>query len=296
MFYTTNTYCYISLCDVEMVYSKGMDTFLLCACNTNQRGWGTAGANGSECVLYTVDQDMDGNLIYDTWSYLGVYMTKDSDLEGAILCREDNGDRGCDVYMDATSEWTVTGDSVVRDFYTGGAEIEDDNDNIVSIVGEDGTEYVKGDSPYTITVTGTYGTDDLTGFENVPGIGTVADGEFTFDTNAAEYVDLSYIPTSPDGKVYEDAAWEGALAAAPTEAPAVETPASATEPAETAAPAAPAPTPEPEPPEAPADTEPSSEAPAGTTSNTPVIIGLLALVVVLAVVCVVLVAKKKKKN
>lgn len=146
-------------------------------------------------MLYTIDQDMDGNIIYDTWSYLGVYMTQESELEGAILCREDNGDRGCDVYMDDTAEWTVTGDSLVRDFYTGGAEIKDRDDNIVSVVGADGTVYADGDSPYTITVTGVYGTDDLTAFENVPGIGTVADGEYTFDTSGDNYVDLSYIPT-----------------------------------------------------------------------------------------------------
>ena len=291
MFYTTNTYCYISLCDVEMVYPEGMETFLLCACNTNQRGWGTAGANGSECVLYTVDQDMDGNIIYDTWSYLGVYMTADSELTGAILCREDNGNRGCDVYMDAASQWTVTGDSIVRDFYTGGAEIEDENDKLVSIVGSDGTEYVKGDSPYTITVTGKYGEDDLTGYENVPGIGTVADGEYTFDTDVDEFVNLDYIPTSPEGIVYEDAAWEGALVAAPETAP--EAAASAEEPAAEPAPEAPAPTPEPEPTEAPAP----SEAPAEDAgSNTTVIIIVLIAVVVLAAVCIVLVAKKKKKQ
>ena len=291
MFYTTNTYCYISLCDVEMVYPQGMDTFLLCACNTNQRGWGTAGANGSECVLYTVDQDMDGNLIYDTWSYLGVYMTADSELEGAILCREDNGDRGCDLYMDAASQWTVTGDSIVRDFYTGGAEIEDDDDNIVSIVGADGTEYVKGSSPYTITVTGKYGEDDLTGFEHVPGIGTVADGEYTFDTDGSEFVNPDYIPTSPDGVVYEDAAWEGALVSAPEATPMAEE-ASAAE-ATPAPTEAPTPEPEPEPSEAPAPSAAPAEA---TSSSTTLIIILLLVVVVLAVVCVILATKKKKNN
>ncbi len=279
MFYTTNTYCYISLSDVEMVYPEGMETFLLCACNTNQRGWGTAGANGSECVLYTIDQDMDGNIVYDTWSYLGVYMTQDSELEGAILCREDNGTRGCDVYMDKSAQWTVTGDSLVRDFYTGGAEIEDDNDKTVSIVGADGTEYVKGDSPYTITVTGTYGTDDLTAFENVPGIGTVADGEFTFDTNGDQYVDLSYIPTAPDGTVYTDAAWEGALVATPVEEPAEES-ASAEE--ETSAV---------EPAEAPAE-EPAEESGGFNTT-------LLVIIIAVVVCCGgvgIGIAKKKKKQ
>lgn len=293
MFYTTNTYCYISLSDVEMIYPEGMETFLLCACNTNQRGWGVAGANGSECVLYTIDQDMDGNIIYDTWSYLGVFMTQDSELEGAILCREDNGDRGCDLYMDATSQWTVTGDSLVRDFYNGGAEIQDDQDKTVSIVGADGTEYVKGDSAYTITVTGTYSDEDHSGFEYVPGIGTVADGEYTFNIDADQYVDLSYIPTAPDGTVYEDAAWEGALPEP--------------EPEPTPEPE-PEPTPEPEPEpapveEAPVEEVPVEEAPAeepvpepdAGSDTFPVVPVVIVLVVLVAAVIIVVIVRKKKQ-
>ena len=308
MFYTTNTYSYISLCDVEIVYPEGMDTFLLCACNTNQRGWGTAGANGSECVMYTVDQDIDGNIIYDTWSYLGLYMTDDTDFEGAILCREDNGERGCDLYMDADSEWTVTGDSVVRDFYTGGAEIEDQQDKTVSIVGADGIVYVQGNSAYTVTVTGTFGTDDLTAFENVPGIGTVKDGEYTFDIHAGDdLVDLNYIPTSPDGKVYGDTMWhedaeEAPPAEIPAEAPAeppVEAPADA--PAEEpAAPPAeePAETPAEAPVEEPAEApvEPPAETPAAEPeSSFPVgIVAVFVIGVAVGIACVAVYKKKKK--
>ena len=155
----------------------------------------------------------------DTWSYLGCFLTQDTEMTGAFLCREDNGDRGCDVYMDGTAVWTVTGDSQVRDLYTAGDEILDDQGKTVSIVSADGTSYVDGDSDYTITVTGTYGTDDLTAFEHVPGIGTVADGEYTFEPQKAEeYVNLDYTPTAPDGTVYTEAAW-GAEDEAPAEEP-----------------------------------------------------------------------------
>ena len=296
MFYTTNTYCYISLNDVEMIYSDSMETFLLCACNTNQRGWGTAGANGSECVLYTIEQDVDGNIIYDTWSYLGVYMTDGSDFEGAILCREDNGDRGCDVYMDDTTVWTVTGDSIVRDFYTGGAQIADAEGKTVSVVGTDGTEYVAGDSQYTITVTGTYGENDLTAFENVPGIGTVADGEYTFDiTTGDELVNLDYIPTAPDGTVYEGTKWHPLAAteevveeSATPESAAPEAPAE--EPVE--APVEEAPTEKPA--EAPVEEPPVEEAPAEEGGSvTPIIIAVVAIVVI-AATAIVIVKKKKK--
>ena len=297
MFYTTNTYCYISLCDVEMIYPEGMDTFLLCACNTNQRGWGTAGANGSECVLYTIDQNIDGNIIYDTWSYLGFFLTQDTQMTGAFLCREDNGDRGCDVYMDKTTVWTVTGDSQVRDLYTAGDEILDDQGKTVSIVGADGTAYVEGDSDYTVTVTGTYGTDDLTAFEHVPGIGTVADGEYTFEPQKAEnYINLDYTPTAPDGTVYTEAAWgaEEETPAAEAEESAVEPEASVQESAaeaETPAPAEPEATVEPAPEE---EDSTAAEAPA-EKSHTPVVIAVIViLVIVIAAGCIV--AQKKKKK
>jgi hypothetical protein len=296
MFYTTNTYCYINLAHVQMIYPEGMDTFLLCACNTNERGWGTAGANGSECVLYTVDQDMQGNIIYDTWSYLGVYMTDGSALNGAILCRENNGDRGCDVYLDSTAVWTVTGDSQVRDLYTGGAAILDDQGKTVAIVGADGTEYVAGDSDYTITVTGSYGEDDLTAYENVAGIGTVADGEYTFDTQVDDYVNLDYTPTAPDGTVYETAAWNGAAEEAPEiseepEESAVEEEETLAEPVENEEESET--TPEPEESEAPeTETEAETETESGST---PVVIVVIIVVLLAAAVVVLVVQKKKKK-
>jgi hypothetical protein len=206
MFYTTNTYCYINLCNVEMVYSDTMDTFLLCACNTNERGWGTEGANGSECVLYTIDQEVKGKIIYDSWSYLGCYFTQGSVVESQFICREDNGSRGCDVYFDATSQWIVTGDSEVLDLYTGGAQIADAEGNTVTIQGADGTVYVEGDSAYTITVNGVYSTEDHSGLSYVPGIGTVRTGEYTFDCTP-DGIDITYVPTDLDGNVYEEAAY-----------------------------------------------------------------------------------------
>ena len=216
---------------------------------------------------------------------------------GAFLCREDNGDRGCDVYMDKTAVWTVTGDSQVRDLYTAGDEILDDQGKTVSIASADGTSYVEGDSDYTITVTGTYGTDDLTSFEHVPGVGTVADGEYTFDPQKAEeYVNLDYTPTAPDGTVYTEAAWgaeDENLVEEPTES-IVETRISAVEStaeAETPAPA------ENETAEAASEEEPApaaAEQPA-EKSNTPVVIAVIVvLVIVIAAGCIVASKKKKK--
>ena len=218
-------------------------------------------------------------------------------MTGAFLCREDNGDRGCDVYMDGTAVWTVTGDSQVRDLYTAGDEILDDQGKTVSIVSADGTAYVEGDSDYTITVTGTYGTDDLTAFEHVPGVGTVADGEYTFDTQKADdYVNLDYTPTAPDGTVYTEAAWgaEDEATAEEPEESALETQISAVE--STVEPEAPA-TAEPETAEeAPAEeTAPAEEEAPAEKSNTPIVVAVIVIIVVVIAAAYIVVSKKKKK-
>ncbi|MCD7982263.1 MAG: hypothetical protein LUF32_08145, partial [Clostridiales bacterium] len=202
MFYTTNTYCYINLYDVEMQYADGMETFLLCACNTNSRGWGTAGANGSECVLYCVDQEIAGDIIYDTYSLLYCYFTQGSVAETALVCREDNGSRGASVYMDSTSEWIVTGDSEVVDLYTGGGTIVDADGNTVTVAAEDGTLYVSGTGAYTITVTGTYSEEDLSSYDSVPTIGTEKP-DFEYDYEELGIDTSVYTPVSEDDYTYE---------------------------------------------------------------------------------------------
>jgi hypothetical protein len=218
MFYTTNTYCYISLSNVEMIYPETYNAFLLCACNTNMRGWGTAGANGSECVLYCIDQDIQGDIIFDTWSYLDCYFTQGSVATTAFVQREDNGDRGCSVYLDATSQIILTGDSTVQNLYTGGSVIVDEAGKTVTIAGADGTVYVTGDSDLTITVTGVYSEEDLSAQENVANIGTEENYTFDPEAIAEEYIDASYIPTDEAGNVYTEAAFGGADASASGEA------------------------------------------------------------------------------
>jgi hypothetical protein len=205
MFYTTNTYCYISLYDVEMIYPETYKGFLLCACNTNQRGWGTAGANGSECVLYCMDQELMGDIEFDTWSYLDCYFTDGSEATTAFIQREDNGDRGCSVYLDETSTIILTDNSTVQNLYTGGGTIVDESGKSVSILGADGTVYVKGDSDLSITVTKTYSTEDKAAQSNVTSIGTAKGYTFDPQAIAEEYVDADYIPTDEAGNQYTEA-------------------------------------------------------------------------------------------
>ena len=205
MFYTTNTYCYISLYDVEMIYPETYGDFLLCACNNNVRTWGTAGENGSECVLYCIEQDIRGDIEYDTWSYLDCYFTQGSTAETAFIMREDNGERGCSVYLDESSSLTLTADSTVKNLYTGGSVILDAEGKTVAIIDGAGTVYVDGDSDITLTVTGVYSEEDLSAQENVACIGTETAYSFDPEAIAAEFIDASYIPTDEAGNVYTEA-------------------------------------------------------------------------------------------
>ncbi|SDB01697.1 hypothetical protein [Eubacterium oxidoreducens] len=164
LFYTTNTESTILLSDVDINYSDDNDFFLQVTGNTNERGWGTEGENGANCTFTADDQQMQGKIIYDSISTLDFYMTNGSSLTGCFVDDEtyagDGGDGYCNVYISEDSTWTVTADSEVDDLYNAGT-ITDEDGNTVSIVGEDGTVYVEGDSSYTITV-GSYSTDDKT--------------------------------------------------------------------------------------------------------------------------------------
>ncbi|MCR5666705.1 MAG: hypothetical protein K6G01_07715 [Eubacterium sp.] len=164
LFYTTNTESTFLLSDVDINYSDDDDYFLQVTGNTNERGWGTEGENGANCTFTADDQEMQGKIIYDSISTLDFYMTNGSSLTGCFVDDEtyagDGGDGYCNVYISEDSTWTVTADSEVDDLYNAGT-ITDEDGNTVSIVGEDGTVYVEGDSSYTITV-GSYSTDDKT--------------------------------------------------------------------------------------------------------------------------------------
>lgn len=124
LIYTTNTEANILLSDVDITYSDDSEFFLMCTGNTNERGWGTAGANGSTLTGYFVDDE----------TYAG-----------------NGGDGYCSVYISDDSTWTVIGDSEITNLYNEGTIVDADGKTI-SIVGTDGTIYVEGTSSYTITV------------------------------------------------------------------------------------------------------------------------------------------------
>jgi hypothetical protein len=112
---------------------------------------------------------MEGDIVYDSISTLEFYMENGSTLKGAFVddesCAGNGGDGYCNVYISEDSVWTVTGDSVIQNLYSEGT-IVDDKGNTVTIVGNDGTVYVDGNSSYKITVENYEASVDLSGASN----------------------------------------------------------------------------------------------------------------------------------
>ncbi|MCD7820008.1 MAG: hypothetical protein LUH07_13330 [Lachnospiraceae bacterium] len=155
LFYTTNTECTITLENVEITEADDCEFFLQCTGNTNSRGWGTTGNNGSDCLFTAISQEMTGDVIWDSVSTLDFYMTDGSTLTGAIVDDEtwagEGGNGYCSLIISEDSTWVVTGDSTVTSLSNSGIIVDADG-NTVTVQGTDGTVYVEGTGAYTITV------------------------------------------------------------------------------------------------------------------------------------------------
>lgn len=155
LFYTTNTDSVFVLSGVEIVAAVDSEYFLRCTGNSNGRGWGASGANGANCRFTAIGQKMRGDVLWDSISNLNLYATAGSELTGAVIddegCAGAGGDGSCSMYIDETSRWTVTGDSVVTNLHCAG-EIVDAAGNVARVIGTDGTVYVEGASAFTVTV------------------------------------------------------------------------------------------------------------------------------------------------
>lgn len=166
MFYTTNTESTFVLAGVTIQNAADSEFLLKCTGNSNQRGWGTAGANGADCHFTGIGQELAGDVIWDSISQLDLYLTEGSTLTGAVVEDESNagsgGDGFADLYIDKESTWVVTGDSTLTNLACAGTLIDGEG-NGVTVVGTDGTTYVTGSSPYTVTVTSYTTEPDLSG-------------------------------------------------------------------------------------------------------------------------------------
>ncbi len=162
MFYTTNTESTFILQDVAIEYTDDSEFFLQCTGNANQRGWGSTGSNGADCSFTAIEQEMFGDVLWDSISTLEFYMTDNSTLTGAFLQTTDYGTGSgyANLYIESGSKWIVTGNSVLTNLYNAGT-IVDETGQTVTIKGADGTVYVKGSSSYTVTVSAYSATADL---------------------------------------------------------------------------------------------------------------------------------------
>ena len=155
LFYTTNTESEFVISNVEITAAEDSEYFLRVTGNSNQRGWGSSGANGADCKFTAIAQVMNGDVIYDSISNLDMYLLDGSVLTGAFIDDESNAGNGgngaANLYIAAGSKWVVTADSALTALYAAG-EVVDANGDLVSIVGTDGTVYVTGTSSYSVTV------------------------------------------------------------------------------------------------------------------------------------------------
>ena len=155
VFYTTNTDSVFTIRNVAITRADDDGYFLRCTGNANQRGWGASGANGANCVFTALQQDMTGDIVWDSISNLTVYAAEGSVFTGAVIddesCAGEGGDGGCTLVIDATSTWIVTGDSTLTALNCAGTVV-DAQGRTVTIEGADGTVYAEGDSDYTVTV------------------------------------------------------------------------------------------------------------------------------------------------
>ena len=155
LFYTTNVDSAITLSNVKITYPAVNGFFLRCTGNNNQREWGKSGANGADCLFTAVNQDMIGDVIWDSISRLDFYMSEGSVLRGAVRQEENyagsGGEGHCNLYIGEGCTWIVTGNSTLGRLSCQGT-IVDDEGNAVMVHGKDQTLYMQGNSKYTVAV------------------------------------------------------------------------------------------------------------------------------------------------
>jgi hypothetical protein len=197
MFYLTNTSANIVLSDTTLDFDSS-NADLLMAEGNDANNWGTAGSNGATVKFTGLGETLKGNIEVDTISSIDAYFLDGTTYTGTISIVTDAVNTKATaspmtVNISKDSSWIVTGDSTVSNLNVeSGGKIVDESGKTVSIVAN-GQTVVKGDSAYTVTVTGTYGTTvttdstnalstdyiDRTGFDSTYGTST------TFAKNTA---------------------------------------------------------------------------------------------------------------
>jgi hypothetical protein len=117
-----------------------------------------------------LSETMSGNVDADTISSVDLYLLEGTSWTGAAsISTNANGATSASpltVNVDASSTWVVTGNSTVSNLnVASGGKVVDSSGKTVTIVA-DGQTVVSGDSAYTVTVNGSYGTTVTTSDAN----------------------------------------------------------------------------------------------------------------------------------
>ena len=168
MFYTTNTRSTFVINHVDLRPAPDQAFLLRAAGNSNGRGWGTKGKNGADCSFTAIQQELSGDVQWDSISTLKFYLTDHSVLTGAFVQDEtdagEGGDGSAELFIDRDSAWYINGDCTVTKLHCAGT-IEDTLGQPVTILKTDGTILSEGTSKYSVTVEEYDNAPDLSGAE-----------------------------------------------------------------------------------------------------------------------------------
>ena len=212
MFYLTNT-------NADIVLSSSILSFdsenvnLLQVEGNDANNWGTAGKNGANVTFTGLSETLEGNIVVDTISSADVYLLNGTSYTGATSITQNAvntapTDTPLSMNVSSDSTWIVTNDSTVTNLNVeDGGKIVDADGKTVSIVAN-GKTVVDGDSSYTVTVTGNYGTSFETSEENQLSTDYIDRSNFdstynvstTFATNAQQSNTTTANETSVDTK------------------------------------------------------------------------------------------------
>ncbi|MBQ7544434.1 MAG: hypothetical protein IJT02_05765 [Synergistaceae bacterium] len=115
IFHVTNTTTTITLSESINIVNNDSSGYFLRA---SSGSWGSSGSNGGKVTLNADGQDINGNMLVDSVSTLALNLKNSSDFEGAV---NSSGQAGTvSVVLDATSTWTLTGNSYVTSLTNNG--------------------------------------------------------------------------------------------------------------------------------------------------------------------------------
>lgn len=181
MFYLTNTTANVVLQNTTLDFDSSAAN-LLQAEGNDSNNWGTAGSNGATVNFTGRNETMSGNITADTISTANVYLLEGTTWTGAASITEnDNGttsEAPISINVDGSSTWVVTADSTVSNLNVAeGGKVVDSDGKTVTIIAN-GETVVQGDSDFTVTVTGSYGTTVEAGDETQLATDTIDRSDF----------------------------------------------------------------------------------------------------------------------